>query len=217
MKLLLVLSIGLPLFISCNNENHSVNQPSEVSISKDSLNKNQIQKSDSSTIVFSKKLALQGITYDMKALGKGSIQQLTIIPSGLKLYNDTIHLEVEPIVGAEIEDLDRDGFPELLVYTQSAGSGSYGNVIGFSPNKGKSLSQIYFPELDKNAPDLKGYMGHDEFAIVESSLARRFKIYQGSDSNAKPTGKIRQLEYQLKPGEASKKFVLMKQTDIAVN
>jgi hypothetical protein len=64
---------------------------------------------------------------------------------------------------------------------------------------------------------MKGYMGHDEFAIVESSLARRFKIYQGSDSNAKPTGKIRQLEYQLKPGEASKKFVLMKQTDIAVN
>jgi hypothetical protein len=87
-------------------------------------------------------------------------------------------------------------------------------VIGYSPNKGKSLSQIYFPELDKNSAALKGYMGHDEFAIVENSLVRRFKIY---DSNAKPTAKIRQLEYKLKPGEATKKFVLNKQTDISVN
>jgi hypothetical protein len=217
MKLYLILLIGLPVYVSCNNEHHPAIIGSEGTVQQDSLGKEKIKITDTNAIVFSKKLTLQGISFELKAIGKGSIQKLTIIPSGLKLYNDSINVEVDPIVGAEIEDMDRDGFPELLIYTQSAGSGSYGNVIGFSPNKGKSLSQIYFPELDKNAPDMKGYMGHDEFAIVESSLARRFKIYQGSDSNAKPTGKIRQLEYQLKPGEASKKFVLMKQTDIAVN
>jgi hypothetical protein len=214
MKLFLLLLIGLPVFIACSNQqNLNAKELKEIS-SEDSLNNGEALKADSNKIIFPKKLTLQGITYELKVLGKGSIQQLTIIPYGLKLYNDTFHLEVEPIVGAEIEDLDHDGFPELLIYIQSAGSGSYGNVIGFSPNKGKSLSQIYFPELDKKSATMKGYMGHDEFAIVESSLARRFKIYEGTDSNARPTGKIRQLEYQLKPGEASKKFVLIKQTEI---
>ena len=205
--------MGMPVFISCNNEQNSTKIKTVETNSNVSLSKNQVQKTDSNSIVFSKKLTLQGIRYEIKAVGHGSVSKLTVLPSGLKLYNDSILLEVDPIVGAEIEDLDRDGFPELLIYTQSAGSGSYGNVIGFSPNKGKSLSQIYFPELDKNAPAMKGYMGHDEFAIVENSLVRRFKIY---DSNAKPTAKIRQLEYHLKLGEASKKFVLMKHLDIAV-
>jgi hypothetical protein len=214
MKFILLLIIGLPFFISCNNEQNSAGNSKEETISNDSLSRTQIPQTDSNTIVFSKKLALQNITYDIKSIGKGSIQKLTIVPAGLKLYNDSINLEVDPIMGAEIEDLDSDGFPELLIYTQSAGSGSYGNVIGYSPNKGKSLSQIYFPELDINLAAFKGYLGQDEFAIVENSLVRRFKIY---DSNAKPTGKLRQLEYKLKPGEASKKFVLNKQTDITLN
>ncbi|MEY2901079.1 MAG: hypothetical protein RLY89_185 [Bacteroidota bacterium] len=170
-----------------------------------SINK-PIQDSSSQ---FSKSLSLQGITYQVNAIGNGSLQQLTIIPSGLSLINDTIKQESEPIVAAEIEDLDKDGFPELLIYTQSAGSGSYGHVIGYSPNKGKSLSQINFPDLAKGSKESIGYMGHDSFSIVESSLARRFPIYVTNDNNAKATGKIRQLQYKLKNGEASKQFVLV--------
>jgi hypothetical protein len=104
---------------------------------------------------------------------------------------------------------------KLSLYTQSAGSGSYGKVVGFSPNKGKSISLIYFPELEMGTAAAKGYQGHDEFAIVESNLLRRFKTYQSDDANATPTGKIRQLTYQLKNGEASKKFVLVKTIEIS--
>jgi hypothetical protein len=53
---------------------------------------------------------------------------------------------------------------------------------------------------DKTASN--GYMGHDEFAVVENILARRFPIYRDSDANAKPTGGMRQLQYKLIPGEA---------------
>lgn len=45
-------------------------------------------------------------------------------------------------------------------------------------------------------------MGHDEFQVVENSLVRRFPIYKDGDSNAKPSGKMRQLQYKLKAGEA---------------
>ena len=48
----------------------------------------------------------------------------------------------------------------------------------------------------------EGYMGHDEFAIVENSLARRFPIYAAGDSNAAPSGKMRQVSYGLVAGEA---------------
>lgn len=45
-------------------------------------------------------------------------------------------------------------------------------------------------------------MGHDEFAVVENVLARRFSIYKEEDNNAQPTGKTRQIQYKLVPGEA---------------
>jgi hypothetical protein len=45
-------------------------------------------------------------------------------------------------------------------------------------------------------------MGHDEFAVVENVLARRFPVYRPGDTNAKPTGGVRQLQYKLVPGEA---------------
>ena len=160
---------------------------------------------------FTKVLSLQNITFDINATGKGSTQQLTIQPIGLKVDNKKITMEVdEKITNAEIEDLNSDGFPEVLVYTTSAGSGSYGNVIGYSVNNGKSMSSIAFPNIADNPTANKGYMGHDEFAIVENTLVQRFKIYNEGDTNAKPTGKTRQIQYKLKDGEASRKFVVDK-------
>ena len=49
----------------------------------------------------------------------------------------------------------------------------------------------------------EGYMGHDEFTVVENVLIRRFPVYRDADTNAKPTGGMRQLQYKLIPGEAS--------------
>ena len=97
-----------------------------------------------------------------------------------------------------------------MIYTISAGSGSYGNVIGYSVNNGKSISQIYFPEISENKEASSGYMGHDEFAIIETRLARRFPVYKDGDTNNNPTGGTRQIEYKLKNGEASRLFVIDK-------
>lgn len=161
--------------------------------------------------VFIKFLTLQNIGFDVSTSGKGSIQQLTIQPFGLKIDNQKVTKEIEGYVyNAEIEDLNSDGFPELLIYTSSAGSGSYGNVIGYSVNAGKSISEINFPPISNNPKANKGYMGHDEFAIVETSLVQRFKTYKEGDANSNPTGNIRQIQYKLKDGEASRKFVIDK-------
>ena len=67
---------------------------------------------------------------------------------------------------------------------------------------GKSLSAIFLPDIAEDATLSQGYTGHDEFAIVENSLARRFPIYAAGDSNAAPSGKMRQVSYGLVAGEA---------------
>lgn len=99
-------------------------------------------------------------------------------------------------------DLNVDGSPEIYVYITSTGSGSYGSLVAYSANRRKSLSQIYLPPVTQDTTASKGYMGHDEFAVVESVLVQRFPVYRDTDTNAKPTGGMRQLQYKLVPGEA---------------
>lgn len=167
-------------------------------------------------ISFHKILTSQHTSYDIKTSGEGSIRQLSIQPKGLEINNEKIVLEIEgQVVNAEIEDLNSDGFPEILIYTIAAGSGSYGNVIGYSENNGKSLSQIYFPEIANNEEASVGYMGHDEFSIIETSLIQKFPIYKKGDSNSNPTGGTRQIHYKLIDGEASRIFVIDKINNIA--
>jgi len=58
------------------------------------------------------------------------------------------------------------------------------------------------PALKDDDQNGLGYRGHDEFAVVENSLARRFPIFPVEPGDTKPTGKMRQLQYKLQQGEA---------------
>lgn len=152
---------------------------------------------------FEQTLELQGIGFKVHATNKGSINTLTIKPKGLKLDNKTITREINgTAVEAEVADMNADGSPEILVYTMSAGSGSYGGLVGYAANHKKSLSMIFMPDIMDDKEASTGYMGHDEFSVVETRLARRFPIYRPGDTNNNPTGGLRQLYYVLAQGEA---------------
>ena len=164
---------------------------------------------------FYKNFTANKVSYEVTTIGTGSIQQLTVQPSGLKEDNDKFTMEIDGQVSkAEIADLNGDGFPELLIYTTSAGSGSYGNIIAFSPNNGKSLSTVPFFSIAENPKANSGYMGHDEFTIVNNNLVQTFPIYKKENNNSNPTGGTRQIIYKLKDGEASRIFVVDKITEI---
>jgi len=47
-------------------------------------------------------------------------------------------------------------------------------------------------------------------AVVESTFVQRFPLYKDGDSNSKPTGGMRQLQYKLVAGEAGWKLKLDK-------
>ena len=150
---------------------------------------------------FQQRLSLQGVTFNVKASGEGSQQQLTIQvragKQGFQAISETVDGHV---VGAEVADLNSDTLPELYVYVQRASSGRDGQLVAYSASRGQHLLPIYLQELS-GAP-AKGYMGHDEFAVLENALGRRFPIYKEGDTNAQPTGKTRQLQYKLVAGEA---------------
>jgi hypothetical protein len=160
-------------------------------------------KGESSATRFDRTLELQRIRFRVTSANEGSLNTLRIVPAGLEIDNSPITRTVTgTVTGAEVADLNVDGSPEIYVCVTSAGSGSYGSLVAYSANNRKSLSEIYLPPLEENKAAAKGYMGHDEFAVVESTFVRRFPVYRDNDSNAKPTGGMRQLQYKLVPGEA---------------
>ena len=148
-------------------------------------------------------LALQGVSFRVTSPNEGSINKLRIEPNGLKADNSPVEREIEGSVNnVEVADLNVDGSPELYIYVTSAGSGSYGSLVAYAVNRGKSMSEITLPPLEDSPGASKGYMGHDEFAVVENRLVRRFPVYRPGDTNAAPTGGHRQVQYTLKAGEA---------------
>lgn len=162
-----------------------------------------------------KTLSLQGITFHVSATNEGPINQLTITPSGLEIDNRIMEHEIDgSVTGVEIADINADGSPEIYVYVNSASSGTYGSLVAYSANNKKSLSEIYLPPLEYDKKNSVGYMGHDEFTIIENSLARRFPVYNEGDPNCCPEGGIRQLQYKLVPGEATWQLKLVNSTTL---
>ncbi len=169
----------------------------------ETLDQSQIGKTQ-----FSKVLNLQEVGFNISSIKKNGKNTLTIFTFGLeeREYNETFNIEGETVIDAEVEDLNSDGSPELFVYTQSVGSGSYGIVYAFSVNNKKSMSQVYFKPTAENSKINQGYMGHDEFSLIEKTLDRRFPIYKEGDTNAEPTGGTRKVSYKLVEGEAMRKL-----------
>ncbi len=197
-------TIRVYLMRNAARRNETTNYTLEICIAgKGKPAKGTSDASPDTRVPFDRILELQGIRFHVTSANNGSVNRLEIVPSGLEIDNSPVVRTVDgTVTGAEVADLNVDGSPEIYVYVTSAGSGSYGSLVAYSANLRKSLSEIYLLPITDNKPVSKGYMGHDEFAVVENVLFRRFPIYRHGDTNAKPTGGIRQLQYKLMPGEA---------------
>ena len=191
------------LSISCQKKSETTTESTQP---KDSITTNSSEPVEPKTD-FKKTVAYKTISFDITKSG----DTLTIQPSGFESDNTKVSKTIDgTVTNVEVDDVNADGSPELMIYITSAGSGSYGTAIGFSGNNNKSMSEITIPSIVENPKANKGYMGHDEFALVEGTLVQRFPIYKEGDTNSKPTGGMRQIQYKLKNGEASKVFAVDK-------
>ena len=169
------------------------------------LDQNQIDKT-----LFSKVLNLEDIGFSVSALEEDGKKQLKISTFGLPHeFDEVIDIQNQVVLSAEVEDLNSDGSPELVIFTEENDGNHKGHLYAFSVNNKKSMSAVYFQPTQENKEINSGYNGNDEFALVETSLVQRFPIFE----NKTKTERFRQIQYVLEEGEATRKFVVRNQTE----
>ena len=152
---------------------------------------------------FSEILERQGYRFTVQGTDAGSINTLRITVRGGRMGSRTFRQEIDGrVVGAEAADLDGNGSPEVYVYVSSAGSGSYGSLVAYGVNAGRSATPITLPDLADDPVAGQGYMGHDQFRVAGRTLVRMFPVYRDGDPQAQPSGGHRRVQYQLVTGEA---------------
>jgi hypothetical protein len=152
------------------------------------------------TAPFNRTLELQGIRFVVDSPNRAGGNTVRIATDGLSNGASIIDRDIPgTVVGADVGDLDADGSPEIYVYVGASDTSGRASLVAYSANRGKSLGDIYLPPIEDAPGAAFGFIGPEQMAVVELSLARRFPI-QG--------GKTRQLRYRLHAGEAGWQFRL---------
>ncbi|WP_153797914.1 hypothetical protein [Foetidibacter luteolus] len=117
-------------------------------------------------------------------------------------FENTVRDVTIPVRGrvnkTEVDDLNADGFPELLLYVYSGEGGAYGTVLAITSEKNQGMRPIYFPDILDDQKLKEGYRGQDHFMLLEGMLIRRFPVFNTSDTaNIKPTGVTRGIQYNI--------------------
>jgi hypothetical protein len=116
---------------------------------------------------------------------------------------------------AVLDDLNNDGYPDLLLYINTGEGGIFGTVYAFASDQNKAIIPCALPDVMANGKLSQGYKGHDEFSLMEGSLLQKFPLYKPGDDKDKPTGGKRIIQYHLAPIANGKyEFKVMQSYDI---
>lgn len=139
---------------------------------------------------------------------------LTIRPIGFKSEAREASLEIKArVLSAEIDDLNNDGFPEVVIFIlEPKGNKS---LFCISSKENERMEPIFFPDITDDMRLSKGYRGKDEFKLVEGVLFRKFPIFESDTAIKQPSNKVRQILYRVISGEqGSWKFKSFKDFDM---
>lgn len=139
---------------------------------------------------------------------------LTIRPIGFKSEAREASLEIKArVLSAEIDDLNNDGFPEVIIFIMDPKGNK--SLFCISSKENERMDPIFFPDITDDMRLSKGYRGQDEFKLVEGILFRKFPIFDTDTAIKQPTNKVRQILYRVIPGEqGSWKFKSFKDFDM---
>jgi hypothetical protein len=151
-------------------------------------------------VSFRKELSEGDHRFVLQTTGEGSRRQmeLRVEKDGKELTTNVQAVE-GTVADAVTTNLNNDKFPELLVFITDAGSGSYGQLLGYEYlNQGRR--NLSLPELSGAAA--QGYQGHDTFKVEGQEVVRSFPVYLSADPNCCPSGGQRMVSYRLPAGSA---------------
>ncbi|HXL56173.1 MAG TPA: hypothetical protein VN958_07955, partial [Chitinophagaceae bacterium] len=99
-----------------------------------------------------------------------------------------------------VDDLNDDGYPDLLLCIYGGTNGEMGNIAAIASSGNTSLAPVQFPDIYSYPKLSEGYKGHDEFTIMIGTLLQSFPIYKPGDTGT-PTDSTRVIQYKIMNGE----------------
>ena len=145
---------------------------------------------------------------------KADENMLSISPVGFKSEARPATFAIKgKVTQAAVEDLNEDGYPDLLIYVFSGAHNEIGNVIAITSTENKSLAPVYFPDIYEDPKLREGYKGHDEFSTFSGTVVRSFPIYKTGDAPDKPTGGKRVAQYKAMMVDGALRFKVIRTFD----
>lgn len=129
---------------------------------------------------------------------------VTVGPIGFDKDMRDFSFEVKgKVTAGEVDDINRDGYPDLVFYVYTNDSIPKGNVVAISSEKNESVAPILFPDIFDDPKLRIGYKGNDVFFLMEGNLVRRFPVYPSDTAKTahKPGTLFRQIQYMVVPGD----------------
>ena len=79
------------------------------------------------------------------------------------------------VVKAAIDDLNSDGFPDLIFFTYDMND--RGQVYALASFQNKTCIPVMIDDIYSVPVLREGYRGHDEFTVLNGLLSRKFPVY----------------------------------------
>jgi hypothetical protein len=154
-----------------------------------------------------------GYRVECKNKGYGE-NQLEVRPIGFSNEAKPVTFMMRGRVAkAEIDDLNGDGYPDLVLYVYADSNAIFGTVFAFIAKGNKSIAGCALPDPMMDGKINEGYKGHDQFSVMQGYLLDKFPIYKPGDDKDNPTGGTRVILYQLVPDAERFKFQKVRNYD----
>jgi hypothetical protein len=108
-----------------------------------------------------------------------------------------------------VEDLNEDGYPDLLLCVYGGVNGALGNIIAVASNGNNALQPVRFPDIYSDQKLSEGYKGHDEFTVLVGTLLQSFPVYKPDDTDT-PTGGTKVIQYKMMKAENGYTFKVLR-------
>jgi len=152
-----------------------------------------------------------GLSYRVSCSNKAEDENIvTISPKGFgKEVRDmsfTIRGRLRKIL---VDDLNEDGYPDLVLCIYGGASGELGNIAALATNGNNLLEAVSFPDIYKDQKLSEGYKGHDEFSVLINTLTQSFPVYKAGDTDT-ATGGTKVVMYKIVKVENRNTFKVLR-------